>query len=402
LSAPPRRKLLVLNQYYHPGVEATAHLLTELCESLVPDWEVTVITGRIRDSVDPDFEVRNGVSIVRVHSTAFDRAPLHRRVANYFTYLARALRRGLVADRPDVVLCMTDPPIVGNIAQLIAMRFRCPLVVISQDIFPETATRLRRLRQPAVVALLRLLISFALRHATRVVAIGTVMRERLIEKGVKPSRIVVIPNWADTDEITPRPQANPWSLEHGLAGRFVVMHSGNVGHAQNLDVLIQATSLLDDVDDLQVVIVGTGARHAELVELAGRSAGNRILFLPYQDRVRLSESLSSATVHFIGLPKGLAGYVVPSRINGILAVGRPIIAAVDLQSETAALVYDANCGIVTAPDDPIAVADAIRSMAAGQHDLESMGASARRYAERKASRSESLAGYRQLLADVVS
>jgi len=133
MNATNRPRLLVLNQYYWPGVEATAHLLTELCETLVDDYDVTVITGRLYGHEhDADYESRGGVEIVRVHSTAFDRAPLHRRAINYFTYLARALRRGLFeVERPDLVLCMTDPPMVGDVALAVARRYRVPLVVVS-------------------------------------------------------------------------------------------------------------------------------------------------------------------------------------------------------------------------------------------------------------------------------
>src|SRR3954463_12403325 len=89
--SPPRRRLLVLNQYYWPGVEATAHLLTELCEALAADYDVTVVTGRLRGKEDaPDEEVRNGVRVLRVRSSVHDRAQLSRRGANYVTYLARA------------------------------------------------------------------------------------------------------------------------------------------------------------------------------------------------------------------------------------------------------------------------------------------------------------------------
>src|SRR4051812_41146469 len=124
-----RPRLLVFNQYYYPGVEATAHLLTELCEALASDYDVTVITGRLLGHEhDPDYEVRNAVEIVRAHSTAFDRAPLHRRAANSFPSLGRAARRGLRAERPDVVLCMPAPPMVGDVALLVARRFRAPLV----------------------------------------------------------------------------------------------------------------------------------------------------------------------------------------------------------------------------------------------------------------------------------
>jgi hypothetical protein len=154
LTAPARRpRLLVFNQYYWPGVEATAQLLTELCEALAGEYDVTVITGRLLGHEDdPDYENRGGVELIRVHSTAFDRAPLHRRAANYLTYLVRALRRGLTGRRPDLVLCMTDPPMVGAVALAVARRYRAPLVVVSQDVFPEIAVELGRLQNRRVHA----------------------------------------------------------------------------------------------------------------------------------------------------------------------------------------------------------------------------------------------------------
>ena len=87
-AAAARPRLLVFNQYYYPGLEATAHLLTELCGRLAADYSVTVITGRLHGRDDPDYELRNGVEIIRLHSTSYDRASLHRRAANYVTYLS--------------------------------------------------------------------------------------------------------------------------------------------------------------------------------------------------------------------------------------------------------------------------------------------------------------------------
>ena len=242
----PRPHLLVFNQYYAPGVEATAYLLTELCEALAETYDVTVITGRLQGfEADPDYERRNGVELIRVHSTAFDRSGLLQRAINYFTYLARALRRGLKAERPDLVLCMTDPPMVGDVALVVARRFRVPLVVVSQDVFPEIAVELKRLRNPLLVGLLGVLIRFYLRRAELVVAIGETMQRRLRAKGVRPARLRVIPNWVDTRVVVPQPRDNPWARSNGLDGRFVVMHSGNIGHAQDLETLIRAAAQLD-------------------------------------------------------------------------------------------------------------------------------------------------------------
>ena len=398
-----RARLLVLNQYYWPGVEATAHLLTELCEALTADFDVTVITGRLLGHEDdPDYESRGGVEIVRVHSTAYDRAPLHRRAINYFTYLSRALRRGLLAvHRPDLVLCMTDPPMVGDVALAVARRYRVPLVVISQDVFPEIAVELRRLRSRTLVGVLRVLTSFYLRRADRVVAIGETMRRRLEGKGVEPARLRVIPNWVDTDALRPEPRDNPWARERGLDGRFVVMHSGNIGHAQDLDTLIRAASSLDELDRLAVVLVGFGARHAEYVALVESLRARRVTFMDYQPREVLSRSLSAADVHFVGLAPGLAGYVVPSRLYGILAAGRPVLVSADEESETAALVREVGCGIVVPAGRPDLVARAIRELEAGSHDLEELGRRGRAWVEAEADVEVAIARYRTLLRELV-
>src|SRR5438309_3760284 len=127
------------------------------------------------------------------------------------------------------------------------------------------------------------------------------MRARLQEKGASPERISVIPNWVDTNGIVPVERDNEWAREAGLAHRFVVMHSGNVGHAQDLDSLVRAATFLRDLDDLAIFIIGTGARHAELVALVELLEVDRVTFLYYQPRGVLAESLSAADIHVVGL-----------------------------------------------------------------------------------------------------
>ena len=154
-----RPRILVLNQYYWPGVEATAQLLSQLCEALASDYEVTVVTGHLHGHELPAEEMRNGVRIVRVRSTAYERSQLHLRAANYASYLGDTVLTALRGERPDLVLCMTDPPVVGDIGLLVARRFGVPLLVISQDVFPEIAERVKRLEQPLVVGALRKLVA---------------------------------------------------------------------------------------------------------------------------------------------------------------------------------------------------------------------------------------------------
>jgi colanic acid biosynthesis glycosyl transferase WcaI len=395
---PTRQRLLVLNQYYWPGVEATANLLTELCEALAETHDVTVVTGASRGL--PPRQVRNGVNIIRVRSTTYDRSHLFRRAANYVTYVIGLVWRAMLSKRPDLVVCMTDPPFIGSIARIVAARFRVPLLVIMQDVFPEIAVKLGRLKSPVAARLLRLLIDPSLRAADRVVVIGETMKRRVEAKGVSEERIRVIPNWGDVASVVPMPHDNEWSRRHKLAKRFVVMHSGNIGHAQNLDALVRATTFLRDLDDLAVVIIGSGARRAELVALARLLETDKVEILPYQERTILSQSLSTADVHVVGLAKGLAGYVVPSRLYGILAAGRPVIAAADPESETAQLVAQVGCGLIVPPGNPFALAAAIRSAHDGEYDLAEMGRRARAFAEAEADRSVAVQRYRDVLSEL--
>lgn len=403
VSADVRPRLLVLNQYYWPGYEATAHLLHDLCEALADTFEVTVVTGMLAlPGVKPGRSVINGVTVIRVGSTAYDRARLALRALNYLTYLLQALRTSLRLPRPDVVFCMTDPPMVGDIGLLVARRFRAPLVVTSQDVFPEVAVELGRLQNRALVGLLRVLVQLYLRRADRVIAIGETMSRRLEAKGARRERLRVIPNWVKADEVSPQPRDNEWARENGLLDRFVVMHSGNIGHAQDLDSVVRAATFLRDLDDVTIAIIGNGARWAELLRLSDTLEAGLIRFLPYQDRRRLSASLSSADIHVVGLASGLSGYVVPSRLYGIMSAGRPVIVTADEDSETAQLVREIGCGVVLPPGRPELLAGAIRQAHAGDLDLAAMGARAREYVVGEADKSIAIDRYRTVLAEVLA
>ena len=395
-------RLLVLNQYYAPGVEATAQLLHQICVALAEDFTVTVVTGRLGAvGAETGAFVEDGVTVIRVRSTAFERRRLPLRALNYLTYFAMSGSAALRRARPDAVLCMTDPPFIANLGLLVARAHRVPLVVISQDVFPEVAVELGRLENPFVVWLLRRMIDYYLRRADRVVAIGETMRKRLNAKGARADRLRVIPNWVDTTALTPLARRNAWSGAHGLDDRFVVMHSGNIGHAQNLDALIRAGTFLRELDRLAIVLIGGGARRDELTALAARLDVSSVEFLPYQPRELLSESLSSADVHVVGLAHGLSGYVVPSRLYGILAVGRPVIVAADAESETAQVVEAVGCGIVVPPNDPTEVARVIRAAYEGELPLDEMGKRAREYVVREGDRLVAVQRYRALLRELV-
>ena len=192
------------------------------------------------------------------------------------------------------------------------------------------------------------------------IALGETMRERLVSgKGADPDKVAVIHNWADCAAIVPGPKRNDFSVEQGLADTFVVMHSGNVGLSQSLDTLVDAAARLSRYPDLEVVVVGDGAKRAALEARARAQSLTNIRFLPYQPKSRLHESFAAADVFVVSLKAGLAGYIVPSKLYGILAAGRPYVAAVEDDSEVATITRSMDAASWRSPGNPEDLADKI-------------------------------------------
>ena len=178
------------------------------------------------------------------------------------------------------------------------------------------------------------------------------------------------------------------------------MHSGNVGHVQELDALIRAATLFRELEDVEVAIIGGGVRRDELVGSRVRSTPGNVRFFPYQPRGALSQSLSAADVRVVALARRLAGYAVPSRLYGVLAVARPVIVAAVVESETAEIVERVGCGVVVPPGQPNLLADAIRRARDGELDHAEMGRRGRDYVTAEADRPIAMDRYRTLPAEL--
>ena len=404
-----RLRILVLNQYFHPDRSATSQLLTELCEDLALVHEVTVVTGR--PSYDPAYPVgsrglvskerHRRVKVARVWSTQFDRsAGMAGRASNYTTYLGSSLLGAFRADRPDIVLALTDPPPIGLIGLGLARLWRAPFVLVSKDVFPEVAVVLGHLSDRRLIGALRGLSRALFRGADHVVSIGRDMDARLLERGVPRHRISTIHDWADGSVVRPLDGPSVLRAERGWDERFVVMHSGNVGLSQSLESLVEAADLLRDQTDVVFAIVGEGAAKGTLQAEVRRRRLDNVEFLPTQPYETLTDSLGAADVHVVGLRRGLAGYIVPSKVYGILAAGRPYVAAVEAGAEPALIAEGHACGIRVEPDEPAALAGGILRMR--ESDLEEMGRNARKAFEERFDRPRASEAYRRVLEDVLA
>lgn len=396
-------RVCYFNRSYWPDTGATGQLLAELAEDLASlhGMDVTVIAGypvSLNGHVVAASERRNGVRILRARGTTFSPRTFAGRATNYLTYFLSALWIAVRLPRQDVTVALTDPPIIGLAA--LAARPRRGMVFFCQDIFPEVAGLLEDFRSPLVNTVLDRLNRYLLQRAARVVALGDTMASRLIHgKGAAAAKVTVIHNWADTSAIVPSPKDNAFAREHGLHDRFVVLHAGNIGLSQNLDVVIDAAAALQSRGEIVFLFIGDGNRRPAL-EAAARARGlGNVRFLPFQPRDQLRWTYASSDLCLVSLKPGLAGYIVPSKLYPILAAGRPYVAAVEPLSEVAAVTERHRCGVLVEPGNAAALASAIVRLADSPHERESMGGRARVAAERFG-RDRQVAAHAQVIEEV--
>ena len=373
-------RLLFFNRSFYPDVEATGQLLTELCQDLGNDHDVTVVAGRPYNMkrfgswLPIRREKHDRVSILRAYNPRLNKRLFAGRVMNLLSYFCFSFVAGFFAKQPEVVIVETDPPVLGLIGLFFARWYHAKFVFYLQDLYPDVGIALGKLKNPLLIRALEACTQRILNAADRVVVLGDDMRERVMAKGYgHPERICVIPNWVDTTQIQPPDVVNLFRQQHGLDGRFVVMFSGNLGLSQGLECVINAACAFAGDDRVRFVFVGEGAAKASLMELARSRHLTNTLFLPYQPKELLSMSLSAADIHLVPLRRGVAGLIVPSKVYGIMAAGRPFISAIEEDSHPAQILREHRCGLRAAPDSPAELEQAIGWALRHPDELQEMG-----------------------------
>ncbi len=371
--------ILLFNEYYPPDTSATAKMAVQVAETLAQRHQVTVVAGR--PSYDPDEyypfaflrrDTHNGVTVERVGSTAYPRHRMRRRVSNYLTYLALAVPRA-VALRPDVVLAMTDPPIAGIAGAFVARRLGCPFVYNIRDMYPDMAVGGGIVRPSGWVDRWEKMHRRALLQAARVIVLGEDMRERILAKGAAPERVVVVRDGTSFPVSMPE-RSDPVVQELRCGFDFVTIHAGNLGFYGAWSTLLAAAQILSN-ENTGLVFIGGGANRDAL----GASAANspNVRFLPFRPANEIPHVMMAGDVHIVTVRRGLEGVVVPSKLYSILAAGRPVLAVAAANSDAARIVTEAGCGLAADPDDPAAVAAAIRELRSDPARLAEMGRRAR-------------------------
>jgi nucleoside-diphosphate-sugar epimerase/glycosyltransferase involved in cell wall biosynthesis len=399
--------VLILNRSYWPDAEATGQLLTELCEDLAKDFEITVIAGQPNQNPAGipykswGAEHHHGVTIRRVPHLKLGKRSIVGRALSMITYFVGAALTALFASRPQIVVVETDPFLLPLLGRSLQWWHRCKLVVYLQDIYPDVAIAVGKVRDGWFTRLLRRRLFAVYRHADRVIVLGEDMRAVLTDGGIPDDRITSLPNWVDTTRIYPIRLRNLFRLRERLDDKFVVMYSGNMGLCQNLDEILETAELLSDRPNIEFVMIGGGASRARLEETARDKQLSNVRFLPYQPLAELAHSLSAADLHLVPLDPRVTGCLVPSKLYGILAAGVPALVIADERCEASRVVRESDAGRVIAPGHPEQVAATIRWCADHEGERKAMGRRARRLAEREYDRRRTTGRFATLLEHVM-
>jgi glycosyltransferase involved in cell wall biosynthesis len=406
-SQPVKRTIVFVEQFFYPEGWGGAQIPRDLAIHLARIGNhVEVICGSdqyapVEGSEGEDPRAA-GVRIRRIPSLfggSIHRFKLLRQMWFYVAVLPLLLLRR----RPALLILQTNPPLGVVFGTLMARLWRRPSIIIAMDLYPEVLVANRSIPATSPLArLLKTVFGWSYRGATRVVALGPVMRERLLAKGVDPARIVCIANWSTGSEGIVRGSANRLLSEWGVEGKFVVLYSGNLGIAHEFDTFLRGfAAACAQIPELVLVVIGKGSRLAEFkASVQALGVEPRVRYSDFVAAERMPESIGIADVALVSLREGFEGLVVPSKVYGFMSRGVPVM-YVGPRSDVSLTLEDSGCGIVVAPGDPAAVTRGLLAMHADRDSLRALGVAGERAYQADLSAEAALARYDSLVQELI-
>jgi len=281
----------------------------------------------------------------------------------------------------DALVAVCPPMTSGLVPALLARRGAMPLIIHVQDLQLDAARELGILKQPLLLAGLTRLERHLFCQARAVTTISRAMAARLTAKGVPASRLHVLPNWADLDNIRPAERHNLMRRELGLTSETIVLYAGNMGEKQGLEVVLQAAALCRENHSIRYLMAGEGSAQARLMLLAQSLGLDNLIFLPLQSANRFSLLLAAADLHLVVQRHKAADLVMPSKLTNIMAAGRPFIATTTPGTELARVTTESRAGLMVPPEEAHSLAQAVLRLAGDPILRKQMSARGRKYAE---------------------
>ena len=386
-------RILVLSINYWPDQTGIAAFNIRRCEFLASrGHDVTICTGppyypqwQVPDAYRGKLmqrEQRNGVTILRSWMYVPSALTTRRRVLHEATFAAGCMMRAFASGKPDCIFAVSPPLGLGLVASTLSRVWRVPYIFDVEDLQPDAALELGMMRTGRVTNLLYAVERHSYRRAALISTLTEGMRQRIAGKGIDASRIVLFPPRADASLYGLRQRISPQAFRqrHGLHGKFIVSHSGNMGVKQGLGVVLEAAEQSRERRDLCYVFVGDGAMRTQLEEQARLRRLENVLFLPLLDDDDFAEMLAATDVALVTQQKIVSDIVFPSKTVTLLSAGCPVIASVNAASEVASAIRRSGAGVVIEPERSDLLWQAIEGLIAYPARLATMSLEAEKFA----------------------
>jgi colanic acid biosynthesis glycosyl transferase WcaI len=370
-------RILILGINYFPEPTSVSPFTTGLAEHLAAqDHSVQVVTAfpyypewriwrEYRGRVTQE-EVRHGVRIRRVrHFVPRRPSSLIQRLLHDFSFSLTAFLAGLNSAECDIIYCSSPPPALAVSAYLLSKWKRVPYVIKLTDLASDAALATGILNEGRAVKVARALEDFVYWNAEAVFCLCEAFIDKLTKRGIPPAKLRMIPDWGDTENIRPVISDGSFHARHGIRpGQFLALHTGNMGKKQDLLNIVRAAELTNHDQELVWMIVGQGEERPLIeTEIAKRKLTN-LRLLPLQPAEIMCQMYAAADVLILNQKAAVKDAVIPSKLLTYMSAGRPVLASVSDESETARQVRKAQCGIVVAPEDAAALVEGVSSLRA--------------------------------------
>lgn len=370
-------RILKLSGYFYPEQVSSTHLSKDLNEAYMKAGfsfvnYVPTPTRGISDEVRREYktkkyEVRdNGQTIVHRFSMFREgKNPIQRAIryvlVNFIQYF-----KGSSAKDIDLILSGSTPPTQGLLCGLVKKRLKVPFVYNLQDIFPDSLVNAKMTKKGSLIWKIgRKIEDFTYRSADKIIVISEDFKRNIMEKGVPEDKIVIIPNWVDSEQVYHIDRKDNVLFDrYGLdPDKYYICYSGNVGHSQNLNLLLDAAKVMQkELPDVRFVIIGEGAAKEDLAGMIAAEGLTNVILLPFQPYEDIAHVFSLGDADLIISKPGIGGSSVPSKTWSIMAAERPILASFDDDSALAQLIREQSCGIVANAGELDSLVAAIRQL----------------------------------------
>jgi glycosyltransferase involved in cell wall biosynthesis len=394
--------LWFINRFFYPDESATSQLLLDLTQGLSGEYSISVVcsTHSLTAAAKtlPRKEQLGRISIHRLGGTRWGNSSLLGKAVDLLTFQLAVLWFVLrKVHSGDLVVLKTDPPLL-QIATTGLIKIKgAKIVNWLQDIYPEIAIRLEQFPGPGWLAdSLCRLRDRALHRAEVNVVISARMAEFLRKRGVTNTRVIA--NWADSGLYAENTHAVDMLKEQwGLAGKFVVMYSGNFGRVHDFKDIAEAVKELATVDNIHFVFIGAGAEKERLQKALERSGSANYSFKPFQPRSLLAQSLAVADLHLVSLKAGMEDLVMPSKLCGVLAAGRPVGFLGEPGSDIARFIEQEQVGFALDIGRGLFLARRIRELSMDPGKQNEWARNARAVFEKTYSKQQAIAAWERVL-----